>query len=90
MENVISALCDDSTLHSCHCSTMNCVAMLVLVVSPLLLAALAAASTLHVVDIQPEPTAVRMAVLACQGLINRQVSGDDPASIEVTIAIGGE
>ena len=47
--------------------------MLVLVVSPLLLATLAAASTLHVVDIQPEPTAVRMAVLSCQGLINRQV-----------------
>ena len=67
-------MCDDSTL---HCTTVYCVAMLVLVVvSPLLLAALAAASTLHVVDIQPEPTAVRMAVLACQGLINRQVSID--------------
>ena len=64
--------------------------MLVVVVSPLLLAALAAASTLHVVDIQPEPTALRMAVLECEGLINRQVSRDDPASIEVTIAIGGE
>ena len=85
---VISGLCDDSTW---HCTTVYCVAMLVvLLVSPLLLAALAAASTLHVVDIQPEPTAVRMAVLACQGLINRQVSRDDPASIEVTIATGGE
>ena len=73
--NVISALCDDSTLHSCHRTTVYCAVMLVLV-SPLLLAALATASTLHVVDIQPEPTAVRMAVLACQGLINRQVSRD--------------
>ena len=89
-ENVISARCDDSTLHctavtthcghSCHYTTVVLVywsAMLVLVlVSPLLLAALATASTLHVVDIQPEPTAVRMAVLACQGLINRQVPRD--------------
>ena len=49
---------------------------MLMLVSPLLLAALATASTLHVVDIQPEPTAVRMAVLACQGLINRQVPRD--------------
>ena len=78
-ENVISAPCDDSKLHSCHRTTVlvYCAAMLVLVlVSPLLLAALATASTLHVVDIQPEPTAMRMAVLACQGLINRQVPRD--------------
>ena len=76
-------------------TTLNTIAMLVLVlVSPLLLAALATASTLHVVDIQPEPTAVRMAVLACQGLINRQVPRDRSspltAFMEVTIATGGE
>ena len=62
-------------------------------VSPLLLAALATASTLHVVDIQPEPTAVRMAVLACQGLINRQVYIKRQAHRQLygsNIATGGE
>ena len=63
--------------------------MLVLVVSPVLLAALATASTLHVVDIQPEPTAVRMAVLACQGLINRQVSSDTSSTLTASTATGG-
>ena len=72
-------------------TAVHTIAMLVLVVvSPLLLAALAAASTLHVVDIQPEPTAVRMAVLACQGLINRQVSIDHIQHLDCFIATGGE
>ena len=45
---------------------------------------------LRLPDIQPEPTAVRMAVLACQGLINRQVSIDHIQHLDSFTATGGE
>ena len=90
MRRMLSPLCVMTPRCTPVTTLQYTVAMLVLVVvSPLLLAALAAASTLHVVDIQPEPTTVRMAVLACQGLINRQVSPDTSSTLTAFTATGG-